>query len=88
MRYTAILYPKQGEKVEQAICVSRAEAERWARKTLWVRHRKLVQAATEGDAPRELTGPRVEIHETRLVSVVTVYPWDVGDHDKHDEAAT
>jgi hypothetical protein len=82
MRYRAILHPKSGEKAEQAFCASREEAERWGRKTLWARHRKLTT-----DAPRELTGPRVEIHELKLVSVATVYPWDVTDDDKRVDPA-
>jgi hypothetical protein len=87
MQYRAILLPKLGEKAEQVFCASREEAERWARKTLWARHRGLVQAAEKGQAPRELTGPRVEIHETKLVGVTTVYPWDVGESDKREESA-
>ncbi len=85
MRFKATLTPKMGEKPEQGFFASIEEARTWARKTIWWRHKKLVQQTEKGEVPHELTGPRVEIQESRLVHVEAVYPWHITDEDKKEE---
>ena len=62
------------------------EAIKWGRRTLWDRHRKLVQDVEKGTAAKELTGPRVSVVEYKVEQVYTVYPWDVTDEDKKQES--
>lgn len=86
MQFKARLVPKSGEKDEQAFCMSLQEAIKWGRRTLWDRHRKLVQQTEKGEVSRELTGPRISIVEYKAEQVFVVYPWDVTDEDKKQES--
>jgi len=86
MHYRAMLVPDSGDRTRQIFSVSLEEAKKWARRTLWDCHRKLVQNTGPGMANREppYAGPRVTIQEYKPVDVSTVYPWDVTDEDKKD----
>ena len=86
MNFRATLIPKEGPKVEQAFCVSLEEAKTWARRTLWLRHRKLVQQFEKKAVIKDARGfPYVAIVEIRPVPLLLIHPWDVTDEDKKDE---
>ena len=86
MRFKAILVPQSGEKAEQVFCEDLEQAKAWGRKTLWARHRKLVQAVEKGELDRDSLVPYILIQEFRPQDSTTVRVWDVTDADKKQES--
>jgi len=84
MKFRAILVPTTGEKAEQVFCESLEQAKTWARRTLWDRHRKLVQAAEKGESMIPPL-PVVLLKQLTEVDVGLVSIWDVTDEDKKQE---
>jgi len=85
MKFRAILVPTTGEKAEQVFCESLEQAKTWARRTLWDRHRKLVQAAQSVPPYPALNAPFVALKQVTEVDAGTVTLWDVTDEDKKQE---
>lgn len=84
MKFRAILVPVTGEKAEQMFCVSLEEAKRWGRRTLWDRHRKLVQAVEKKESMIPPL-PIVAIKQLTEIDAGVVSLWDVTDEDKKQE---
>lgn len=85
MQFRALLLPKSGEKGEQVFCASLEEAKKWGRKILWDRHRKVVQNAAKGEG-QKTSGPRVRVTRTQELEVDVIWPCDVTDADKKEDA--